>query len=203
MTANDVTAPRFDKQRRERILEAAAHLIATRGIHSVRVSDIAERIGTTNGTVHYYFPSKDDVLTSAMEWAVETAFERQGGDLRALTSGYDRLVRLTDLQLPASEQVIEEWSIWLQSWTEASFRPELRVTHGDYHGRWRAMVRSIIERGQRQGEFRMEDPDLLTDQYATLVNGAGTQVLAGTMTASRMREVVLSFVDSSIKLAAT
>ena len=199
MTTKQVASPRFDKQRKERILEAAAHLIATRGVHSVRVSDIAERIGTTNGTVHYYFPSKDDVLTSAMEWAVETAFERQGADLRALPSAYDRLVRLTDLQLPTDGPVTEEWSIWLQSWTEASVRPELRASHAEYHERWRAMIHAIIERGQRQGEFRDVDSYLLTDQYATLVNGAGTQVLAGTMSVARMREVVVDFIDVAIR----
>jgi AcrR family transcriptional regulator len=197
MTADPAT-PRFDKHRRERILEAAAHLIATRGLHAVRVSDIAEMIGTTNGTVHYYFPAKDDVLTSAMDWAVEAAISRQGSDLRALDSARERLVRLTELQLPTDQQVTEEWSIWLQSWTEAAIRPELRESHRHFHDRWRSMIRSIIERGQRQGEFRPGDPDVMTDQYSALVNGSGTQVLAGTMTADGMRTVVIDFIDAGL-----
>lgn len=197
-----VAPPRFDKQRREHILEAAAHLIATRGLYAVRVSDIAAMIGTTNGTVHYYFPSKDDVLASAMDWAVEAAFTRQGADLRALDRARDRLVRLTELQLPTDQQVTEEWSIWLQSWTEAAVRPEVRDSHRQFHDRWRSMIRSIIERGQRQGEFRDGDVDLLTDQFSVLVNGSGTQVLAGTMTADRMREVVVDFIDTSLVIGA-
>jgi AcrR family transcriptional regulator len=195
-------SPRFDKQRREHILQAAAHLIATRGLHAVRVSDIAKQIGTTNGTVHYYFPAKDDVLTSAMDWAVEAAFARQGEDLRALDSARDRLMRLTELQLPANPQVTEEWSIWLQSWTEAAVRPEVRTTHQQFHDRWRTMIRSIIERGQRQGEFRDGDVDLLTDQFSVMVNGSGTQVLAGTMTADRMHEIVIDFIDTCLTAGA-
>ena len=47
------------------ILDAAAGLIAERGYHAVRVADIAAVAGTSTGTVHYYFPGKDDVLTAA------------------------------------------------------------------------------------------------------------------------------------------
>ena len=190
--------PRFDPERRQRILEAAADLIAERGLHAVRVSDIATRIGTTNGTVHYYFPTKDDVLDSAMTWAVERAVERQGADLRAIDGAYDRLVRLTDLQLPTSAQVVQEWSIWLQYWTEASLSAALRPAHADYYSRWQAMVQAIVERGQRRAEFRDVDPNMFTEQFSCLFNGAGTQVLAGTMSPERMREVVIGFIDTNL-----
>ncbi len=201
-TTTKAAAPRFDKQRREHILEAAAHLIAERGLHSVRVSDIAKAIGTTSGTVHYYFPAKDDVLDSAINWAVEAAFTRQGADLRSLASARDRLLRLTELQLPTTPQVREEWSIWLQYWTEASLHPSLRETHAVHFERWHATVRSIVERGQRQGEFGDLDAGLFTDQFSALVNGAGTQVLAGTMTVERMREVVTGFIDAMLDVRA-
>jgi hypothetical protein len=64
------------------------------------------------------------------------------------------------------------------------------------------MIRSIIERGQRQGEFRDGDVDLLTDQFSVMVNGSGTQVLAGTMTADRMHEVVIDFIDTCLTVGA-
>lgn len=189
---------RFDPERRQRILEAAADLIAERGLHAVRVSDIAKRISTTNGTVHYYFPTKDDVLDSAMTWAVERAVERQGADLRAIDSAYDRLVRLTDLQLPTTTQVVQEWSIWLQYWNEASLSATLRPAHAEYYGRWRTMVLAIVERGQRRGEFRGTDAATFTDQFSCLFNGAGTQVLAGSLSPERMREIVIGFIDTNL-----
>ncbi|MDQ4027821.1 MAG: TetR family transcriptional regulator, partial [Actinomycetota bacterium] len=53
--------PSVEEQRRKEILEAACAAIAERGFAAVRISDIAARAGTSTGTVHYYFASKDDV----------------------------------------------------------------------------------------------------------------------------------------------
>ena len=58
-----MAGPGDDRRRRE-ILEATWQLIADRGYHAVRVADIASVCGTSTGTIHYYFPGKQDVLLS-------------------------------------------------------------------------------------------------------------------------------------------
>src|SRR4029077_3274674 len=72
-----VTAQLTEDARRAAILDAAAQLIAERGYHSVRVSDIASLVGISTGAVHYYFPTKGDVLTAALRHVVDRTLERQ------------------------------------------------------------------------------------------------------------------------------
>jgi AcrR family transcriptional regulator len=53
-----------DAAARDRILDAAEELIAEAGYDATPTARIAERAGVAKGLVFYYFPRKDDVLTS-------------------------------------------------------------------------------------------------------------------------------------------
>lgn len=85
------------EERRVAILEAAWRLVAERGYHQVRVQDIARVCGTSTGTVHYYFPGKDDVLREALHYSVDQAFARQGSQLRQIDDARKRLLALIEL----------------------------------------------------------------------------------------------------------
>jgi AcrR family transcriptional regulator len=190
---------RNDQNSREAILDAAAALIAERGFHAVRVSDIARVCGTSTGTVHYYFAGKDDVLTEALRRATELAMERQDAELRALDDARERMLRLIELQLPSDPAVRREWSIWLQYWAEALVRPELRAAHAELYARWSDTVGRIVRRGQQQGVFRPdEDPDLITRHFTALLDGAAMQVMVGTSGGSveEMRRLLVGYVDA-------
>lgn len=192
------STPRFDKNRKERILEAAAHLIAERGVHAVRVADIAKRIGTTAGTVHYYFPFKDDVLQAAIEWAVETAFSRQDETLKGLITAKEKLLRVIEIQLPNTDQARNEWSIWLQYWSEASLRPELQAAHLELNHRWRQLLVQIVEDGQREGEFQLVESAVFVDHMQALFNGLGIEVLVGASDLDHMRKFMSEFVKKDL-----
>lgn len=190
-----------EDSRKTAILDAAAQLIAERGYYAVRIADIAAAVGSSSGAVHYYFPGKDDVLTLALQHGVNRAFNRQSEELRKIDSARLRLLRLIDMQLPRLGQVRDEWTIWMQYWAEATIRPELRPAHNDFYARWRETVVRIVERGQRQGEFREDaDPQLTALQLTALTDGVAIQVLTGApdMTISAMREVLVAYVQSNL-----
>src|SRR3954468_17994402 len=62
--------------RREAILEAACGAIVERGFAATRIADIAQLAGTSPGTIHYYFETRDEVLMAALKWASERLFAR-------------------------------------------------------------------------------------------------------------------------------
>ncbi|HEY5857991.1 MAG TPA: TetR family transcriptional regulator C-terminal domain-containing protein [Aldersonia sp.] len=187
--------------RRAAILDAAAQLIAERGYHAVRVADIAKVVGTSTGSVHYYFPGKNDVLTAALSHALDRAFERQSGELRRIDDAHQRLLKLIDMQLPRVGALRDEWSIWMQFWAEATIRPELRPIHNSYYARWQEAVVRIVERGQRQGVFRSAaDPDITARRLTAMTDGLAIQVLTGApnMTVSAMKEILVGFVQDAL-----
>src|ERR1700722_8708217 len=49
-------------KRRLALLEAAFEIIATAGFEGLRTRGVAERVGVNIATLHYYFPSKQDLI---------------------------------------------------------------------------------------------------------------------------------------------
>ncbi|WP_020674209.1 TetR/AcrR family transcriptional regulator [Amycolatopsis nigrescens] len=185
---------------RKRILETAWQLIAERGYHRVRIADIAQACSTSTAKIHYYFPTKQDVLHEALRRNVKLAFDRQVAELHTVEDAYERLLRLVELQLPTDGLLRAEWSVWLQVWNESALNPELRSLYWDSYNRWYRTIAMTIRSGQEQGVFRDRDPDSATAALTALIDGLGIQVLTGKpgSSVSAMRAHLHEFIESTI-----
>jgi AcrR family transcriptional regulator len=197
---NSATGTVGNDERRDAILDAAWRLIAERGYHQVRVQDIARMCGTSTGTVHYYFPGKEDVLREALRYCVQKAFERQSVQLREIDDARERFLALIEMQLPVPGQVRDEWSVWLQFWAESSLREELRPVHNAFYARWTETVVRIVRRGQRQGVFGEVDPEGFALMFTSLTDGAAIQAMTGApgMSVERMRRLLVDVIDREL-----
>jgi AcrR family transcriptional regulator len=167
-------ASRQAVDKRRVILDAAVRVFAREGFHTCRVSDIADEAGVAYGLVYHYFKSKDQVL--------DTLFlERWDVLLDA--------IRETDAQaIPASEKLGHIAGFIIESYRHD---PDLmkviivEVTRaansfGAVHigkiGEAYALIRGVVEKAQRSGEFRSEIPA----EFAVMAfYGAIEQVLTG------------------------
>ena len=70
-------------QRKHVIVEAALHTFAAKGIKETTIDDIAAHAALGKGTIYYYFPSKEAILTGAIETTVDAHF-----------SGFERAEKL-------------------------------------------------------------------------------------------------------------
>ena len=189
-------------ERRAQILEATARLIARHGFHSVRVADIARECGTSTGTVHYHFPTKDDALRAALVFYADRLHARLAADFEQADNTVEMLRRLVEVQLPSSDEDVNEWSIWVQSWTEAILQPSLRAAQHAVYSRWREVVVDLLRRCQQEGKARDADPEALASRFTGMVDGLAIQFLAGTsdMTVARMRELLLDAFEPHLSL---
>jgi AcrR family transcriptional regulator len=193
--------PSVEDQRRTEILEAACAAIAERGFAAVRISDIAARAGTSTGTVHYYFTTREDVLHQALRFAFEQSLERQITELAKHRSPRRRLIRLIELNLPDDPVVVQEWIVWMEFWIEALHQPDLRPVNEELYGHWRRLVAGIIEHGQRDGSFDASvDAEDLANRLVALIDGLAIQVLLHSehMTIRMMRRLCVEFVDTEL-----
>ncbi|MFJ9181196.1 TetR family transcriptional regulator C-terminal domain-containing protein [Streptomyces sp. NPDC102360] len=188
--------------RRTQILEATARLIARRGFHKVRVADIAEACGTSTGTVHYHFPTKDDALRAALVFYADRFHTRLEAEFESADSTVEKLRRLIEVQLTTTEEDADEWSVWVQSWNEAILDPSLRDGQRGVHARWRGVVLDLVRTCQREGMAEGVDAEALAARFTGLVDGLAIQVLAGTgdMDTARMRELLLDAFEPYISL---
>ena len=79
------------RDKRRQILEAAVTVFADRGFHKSRVSDVARAAEVADGTIYLYFKSKDDILISIFEEAMQEMIE---GARAAIADVDDPLERL-------------------------------------------------------------------------------------------------------------
>jgi AcrR family transcriptional regulator len=82
--------------RRRELADAACRVIARNGLAATTLADVAEESGWSIGSIRYYFPTKDELVASAL-WRVG---ERVDDRIRHRTAGG---MTLGDLRIAATE----------------------------------------------------------------------------------------------------
>jgi len=85
--------------KREAILRAAIKVFAGKGYFNSKVADIAAAAGIADGTVYLYFKSKDEILHSIFDRAMEEFIAEGKRELEGLTDPDQRLSRIAELHL--------------------------------------------------------------------------------------------------------
>jgi AcrR family transcriptional regulator len=82
---------------RQRLVQAALKLFATRGYHNTSISDILKESGCTRGLLYYYFSSKEELGYAAIDEQIRLLFQ-QGAASHLQTSEHpiDRLLEVLD-----------------------------------------------------------------------------------------------------------
>jgi len=52
---------------RDKILDSAEHLIQSRGFSAISYRDISDEVGIRKASIHYYFPTKNDLAVAVVE----------------------------------------------------------------------------------------------------------------------------------------
>jgi AcrR family transcriptional regulator len=192
--------PSAEVQRRQQILAATCEVIAEQGFRSLRVSDVAKRIGAATGTVHYYFPTKRDLLHAAFEFNFRNSLERRRSILDSDDDPLTKLRALVDSYLPISPQTVRAWRVWAELWIEAIHEPELQELNDAVYGEWRALMAGIIRDGQAAGLIRDGDAVMLANLVIGLIDGLAIQVILASrnMTPDRMRRTCHHLLDQII-----
>jgi AcrR family transcriptional regulator len=166
--------PQIDHVRRPQLLEAAAGVIAERGIASTRIADVAERAGTSPPAILYWFKSKDDLLAEALTVEEERFYRQLTDRMEELESPRDKL----RLMLESSAEEYD-WTLWMELWTRALRDRSTLAARRRLDDRWRAQIAEVIRDGQRAGEFEDADADEVALVLASLIDGLAVQVTLG------------------------
>jgi AcrR family transcriptional regulator len=79
---------------RQRILDAAAHVLRTRGYNACRLSDIAKLCGTHQTAIYHYFRSKEALVDEVLRVGVTRTAETVQAAVEGLGDDTDPLERL-------------------------------------------------------------------------------------------------------------
>lgn len=162
---------------KRKLLDAALHVIRSKGYTATRVEDVCEEAGLTKGSFFHHFKTKEELAVAAAEyWSLTTGQLFRGAEYHAAKDPLDRLLAYVDLrkamlkgELPEFtclvgtmvQEVYEthpqlrdacEASIWGHAATlEPDIAEAIRI-HG-VHGNWTARSLALHTQAVIQGSF--------------------------------------------------
>jgi AcrR family transcriptional regulator len=171
---SEATAPKTQgDERRRSLVQAAYQLIAESGFERLRTRDVAARVGVNIATLHYYFPHKEDLIRSVVEYLLQqfmtaylpgspfemrTPLERIRGELAEmqylLQEKPDMFIVLDELILRSlHDPAIHNMITWLDEG-------------------WHSYLEQVIRDGIEQGLFRADlDPGSAATWMILLTKG--------------------------------
>jgi TetR/AcrR family fatty acid metabolism transcriptional regulator len=141
----------------QRILDGAIAVIAEKGFHNSRVSDIAERANVADGTIYLYFKSKEQILMAALDSAFEAFYRRAKEELAGARDAKTKLRILARLHLRALSQN-RNIAIVLQTELRQSAKFLAEFSERELKGYF-DLIREIIREGQQAGSIRRDISD--------------------------------------------
>jgi len=140
--------------KREAILRAAIKVFAQKGYFSSKVADIAKEAGIADGTVYLYFKSKDEILHSIFDRAMEEFIAEGRREIAEIETADKRLQRIAQLHLEklgADRDLAIVFQVELRGSTK--FMEEFS---GGGFAEYLDIIRRTIAEGQKSGVFRAD-----------------------------------------------
>ena len=167
-------------QRREQMLRAALEVIVEQGFPKTRISDVAERAGTSPALVIYYFKTKDQLLTEAMRFSEDTWYEAGMRRIATIDTAAGRLEELVALccqpEADDPDAPSASWLLWVDLWAQAARHTEVAGVRQRFDERWRDTIASLVTQGQEAGEFGPVDAADFAVTMSSLLDGFAIQI---------------------------
>jgi AcrR family transcriptional regulator len=171
-------------ERRAQIITATRKVALARGLHDLRVADVAAELDVSTGLIHYHFATKHELLEAMLR---DTAAEELNAVMSAIVERDDpteQLEYMIDAYLPSPRRD-QSWALWIDVWGEALRDPEVRRISEELDDGWVDVFAQVITAGVESGVFRSDDPLAAAWRLCALLDGLGLQVVLHSRTMSR------------------
>ena len=142
------------KDKYERILQAATRVFAQKGFFGAKISDIAREAGVADGTIYLYFQNKDDILISIFEEKMQLVLENMQRELSKEKNPVEKLRRFAQVHLRLIEEnkdmaeliqvELRQSSKFMKHYQNKKFAQYLDI------------IADILVEGQKQGIFHQD-----------------------------------------------
>jgi TetR/AcrR family transcriptional repressor of nem operon len=201
----DATAPVTPKGRatRERIVQAAAELVAEKGVAGVSLDDVMARTGASRSQLYHYFEDREDLIHAVIDVTCEAVLNAQGERLRHLDSwaGLDRWFDAL-VQLQIARHACGGCPLGSLAGQVAERDPDARAAIAAGLDRWEAHLRDGLTRMKARGKLRKDaDPAMLAT--ATMASIQGGLLLTQIRRDPLQLRIALNAARNNLRVAAT
>jgi len=144
--------------KKEKIIKAALEIFSQKLFHQVAMSEVAAASGVGKGTIYLYFESKEVLFREVIRYSYSVYYQSLKSCLEAGNSARDKLKKVMDMQRDFMQtqkkfvyMLAEERLISSLILEEEAFQCQQEIID---------LVRGVIDKGIKDGEFRNIDPGL-------------------------------------------
>lgn len=185
--------------RSTQILEAAARVIARRGVRGLRVEELAAEAGVSTALIYYHFKDRTGILSKTLEFISDRA-ERytthRDPDAEPL-SPRDDLDQTLLLELQDTIEVRENSSAWGELRASAVFDEVLR------EDLTRATLTWVQEVAALLGRVQPKAPSVAlaaaAERLTALLEGLSMRWLSGTLQVDHARALMSDAIDAEVE----
>ena len=166
---------RYDEQRNQAI-RAAAAVFAEKGFHGASTRDIADRLGIKQGSLYYYFKSKEEALGEVCLYGIENYVSRMEGIVASDQPFEAKLLSTVMSHLTSYRERNEALKVHND---ERLYLPEEKRTRlKELGSRYRQWLEDIFEAGVVSGSVRPDiDCHFAAQAVIALCNAWGDHIV--------------------------
>jgi TetR/AcrR family transcriptional regulator, transcriptional repressor for nem operon len=187
---------------RERIVQAAAELVAEKGAAGMSLDDVRARTGASRSQLYHYFEDRDDLVHAVIDVTADAVLDKQGELLDHLDSwaGIDRWFD-TLVQDQIDRQARGGCPIGCLAGQLAESDPDARAAIAAGLERYEAHLRDGLTRMKARGKLRRDaDPAALA--IATMASMQGGLLLTQVRRDPHQLRIALNAARNNLRLAA-
>ena len=177
--------------RKQAICEAAMRVVARKGMTHVTVQDIADEAGVAKGTVYIYFGSREEILATTMDDAVDKLLAKLADASRAGGTFATILERRIRTQLEHFDENRDFFRLYFAMTEPLGDR---RVRKERIYATYLAQIVALVKSAEAAGEIRAPDTERVAIAMSSIIRNVVLQRMTG-KTAPPIEEDVRFAVD--------
>jgi AcrR family transcriptional regulator len=202
MANGNVPATAKGRATRERIVQAAAELVAEKGVAGMSLDDVRARTGASRSQLYHYFEDRDGLVHAVIDVTTDVVLNNQGELLYDLDSwaGIDRWFDAL-VQYQIDRHASGGCPIGALVGQLAERDPDARAAIAAGLDRWEAHVRDGLIRMRARGKLRKDaDPAALAS--ATMASIQGGLLLTQVRRDPNQLRIALNAARNNLRVAA-
>jgi AcrR family transcriptional regulator len=165
------------EERRKQILDAALTVFSAKGFHATNVSDVAAEAGVSQGTIYWYFESKEELFHAALLSAFTDIGEQTVAPLAECSTATEKLLALAESMEALAEVAEGLFMLFLGYWSSSDRKEESAQIWVELLTQYKDIVVAVIQEGIESGEFRPVDAESLVWALLAAYDGLAAYVI--------------------------
>jgi AcrR family transcriptional regulator len=168
----------MSKEINKKILDATLETIAREKISGTRMHLIAKEAGMSQSNLHYYYPTKNELLISLLDEIQERFSKKRVESVDLNNKSFEE--NLSGLFEEKRDVIINDKKIdyaQFDYWVQGTVNPEIRSKFEKTFDEWRTDINGVLQESKSYSETDPKYLDMLPFIIVSLMMGASMQYL--------------------------